>query len=167
MKSQVDWIRAVKMSARGENASSVNACKAFKNAHDSGDPGVPPADPVLQGKALAFESPAFCNVPLPRWSVSGIARYVRQSGIAAASNGSTKWRRLYEDRIRPWQYRSWILPRAPQFAVKAGRIPRLNKRELNRSLPKEDELLLSAADKQLYRPPIVVISSSQLCLAHQ
>ena len=31
------------------------------------------------------------------------------------------WRWLAEDAIRPWQHRSWIFPRDPDFAAKAGR----------------------------------------------
>jgi hypothetical protein len=27
-----------------------------------------------------------------------------------------------EDAIKPWQYRSWIFPRDPDFAVKAARV---------------------------------------------
>ena len=34
----------------------------------------------------------------------------------------TIWRWLSEDAIRPWNYRSWIFPRDPRFAEKAGRI---------------------------------------------
>ena len=32
------------------------------------------------------------------------------------------WRWLSADAIRPWNYRSWIFPRDPDFAAKAGRI---------------------------------------------
>jgi hypothetical protein len=34
----------------------------------------------------------------------------------------TVWRWLSADAIRPWNYRSWIFPRDPQFRQKAGRI---------------------------------------------
>ncbi len=34
----------------------------------------------------------------------------------------TVWRWLSADAIRPWNYRSWIFPRDPQFKEKAGRI---------------------------------------------
>jgi len=33
---------------------------------------------------------------------------------------STIWRWLAEDTLRPWRYRSWIFPRDPGFAAKAG-----------------------------------------------
>jgi hypothetical protein len=34
----------------------------------------------------------------------------------------TIWRWLHQDAIKPWQHRSWIFPRDPKFAEKAGRI---------------------------------------------
>jgi hypothetical protein len=34
----------------------------------------------------------------------------------------TVWRWLSEDAIKPWQFRSWIFPRDPEFTAKAGRI---------------------------------------------
>jgi hypothetical protein len=34
----------------------------------------------------------------------------------------TVWRWLSEDAIKPWQHRSWIFPRDPEFTAKAGRI---------------------------------------------
>lgn len=32
------------------------------------------------------------------------------------------WRWLSEDAIKPWQHRSWVFPRDPDFAAKAGRV---------------------------------------------
>jgi hypothetical protein len=43
-------------------------------------------------------------------------------GIVAQISGATLWRWLSQDALRPWRYRSWIFPRDPQFALKAGRI---------------------------------------------
>jgi len=37
-------------------------------------------------------------------------------------SGSTIWRWLGEDAIKPWQYRSWIFPRDLQFEQKAGKV---------------------------------------------
>ena len=44
------------------------------------------------------------------------------SGIVAQISGTTLWRWLSQDALRPWHHRSWIFPRDPQFARKAGRI---------------------------------------------
>ncbi|CAN5711908.1 hypothetical protein BH24ACT5_BH24ACT5_16380 [soil metagenome] len=37
-------------------------------------------------------------------------------------SGTTIWRWLSEDAIRPWARRSWIFPRDPNFEAKAGRV---------------------------------------------
>jgi len=43
-------------------------------------------------------------------------------GIVAEISGTTIWRWLAEDAIRPWKQRSWIFPRDPDFEAKAGRV---------------------------------------------
>src|SRR5258708_4322490 len=54
--------------------------------------------------------------------VLGLAREAVARGICEQISGITVWRWLSEDAIKPWQYRSWIFPRDPDFTVKAGRI---------------------------------------------
>lgn len=73
-------------------------------------------------KALACELPGERGVPLSRWSSAEIAREAVRRGIVAEISGATVWRWLSEDAIRPWSYRSWLFPRDPDFARKAGRI---------------------------------------------
>lgn len=75
---------------------------------------------VVEVKALACELPSESGVPLSRWSTHDIAREVVRRGIVARISGATVWRWLSEDAIRPWQHRSWIFPRDPNFAEKAG-----------------------------------------------
>jgi hypothetical protein len=84
--------------------------------------GVFPPAQVAEVKALACELPAQSGVPLSRWSAAEIARAATQRGIVAQVSGITVWRWLAEDAIRPWNYRSWIFPRDPRFAEKAGPI---------------------------------------------
>jgi hypothetical protein len=43
-------------------------------------------------------------------------------GLVAQISGTTLWRWLSQDALRPWRHRSWIFPRDPEFAAKAGRI---------------------------------------------
>ena len=71
---------------------------------------------------LACELPADSQVPLARWSSSELAREAVARGICEQISGVTVWRWLSEDAIKPWQHRSWIFPRDPDFAAKAGRI---------------------------------------------
>lgn len=62
------------------------------------------------------------QLPLSRLSLSEIRREVITQGLVAEISGATLWRWLSTDALRPWRYRSWIFPRDPDFATKAGRI---------------------------------------------
>lgn len=75
---------------------------------------------VIEVKELACQLPAESGVPLSRYSTSEIAREVVQRGIVASISGSTIWRWLHEDAIRPWFHRSWIFPKGTDFLEKAG-----------------------------------------------
>jgi len=77
---------------------------------------------VVQVKALACELPHRLSLPLARFSISELRREVLAQGIVAEISGTTLWRWLSADALRPWRYRSWIFPRDPQFLAKAGRI---------------------------------------------
>jgi hypothetical protein len=77
---------------------------------------------VVAVNALACELPARCGVPLSRWSRAELRRDVLTQGLVAEISGTTVWRWLHADAIRPWRSRSWIFPRDPAFAVKAGRL---------------------------------------------
>lgn len=77
---------------------------------------------IIQVKAVACELPSERGIPLSRFSTREITTEVIQRGIVAEISGSTIWRWLNEDAIKPWQYRSWIFPRDPQFEQKAGRV---------------------------------------------
>ena len=81
----------------------------------------PPAV-VVTVKALACERPAAADRPLARWSMSELAAEAQRSGLVATISGSTIWRWLDADAIRPWFHRSWLFPRDPAFEDKAGRI---------------------------------------------
>jgi hypothetical protein len=60
--------------------------------------------------------------PLARWSLSELRRAVVAQGVVAQISGATLWRWLSQDALRPWRHRSWLFPRDPAFAGKAGRI---------------------------------------------
>jgi hypothetical protein len=65
----------------------------------------------------------------------------------ATISESTIWRWLNEDAIRPWQFRSWIFPRDPDFFQKAGRILDLYERVWEGQSLKDDEFVVSADEK--------------------
>jgi hypothetical protein len=64
---------------------------------------------------------------------------VQQSGLLASISGNTLWRWLHDDAVRPWYQRSWIFPRDPEFATKAGRVLDLYAREWQGCALKDDE----------------------------
>ena len=76
----------------------------------------------MQVKALACELPHQHGLPLSRYSGQDLVREVVRQGLAASISGRTIWRWLDQDAIRPWQHRSWIFPRDPDFQVKAERV---------------------------------------------
>lgn len=71
---------------------------------------------------MACELPARLGLPLSRFSRAELRRHVLSLGIVAEISGITIWRWLREDAIRPWTHRSWIFPKDPDFANKAGRV---------------------------------------------
>jgi hypothetical protein len=110
-------------------------------------PGLFPPELVVQVKAWACELPSTHDLPLSRWSTTDLAREACQSGLVASISGSTLWRWLHQDAIRPWYHRSWIFPRDPNFAHKAGRILDLYARVWEGNALKDDEFVISADEK--------------------
>jgi len=111
---------------------------------------LPPAFPpslVVQVKALACELPHRLGLPLSRLSIAEIRRHVVTQGLVAEISGATLWRWLSSDALRPWQHRSWIFPRDPEFAAKAGRVLDLYERVWEGSPLGVDDFVLSADEK--------------------
>ena len=77
---------------------------------------------MVEVKALACQLPKDLGLPLSHLTYAEIADAAVERGIVASISGSTVWRWLTTDAIKPWQYRSWIWPRDPLFAEKAGRV---------------------------------------------
>src|SRR5512135_2977565 len=71
--------------------------------------------------ALACALPAESGVPLSRWSGPDLAREMAARCQVTVS-ASTIGRWLAGDALKPWQHRSWISVRDPEFAAKAGRV---------------------------------------------
>ena len=57
------------------------------------------------------------------------------------------WRYLAQDAIRPWAWRSWIFPRDPDFAEKAGRVLDLYERRWEGKLLHPGDYVISADEK--------------------
>jgi hypothetical protein len=101
----------------------------------------------VQVKALACEIPARLGIPLSRFSTSELAREVVTRGIAASISGATVWRWLSADALKPWQHRSWIFPRDPDFEAKAGPVLDLYQRLWDGRSLRPDEYVISADEK--------------------
>jgi len=102
---------------------------------------------VVGVKALACELPAESGVPLPRWSAPELAVEAVARGIVEAVSASTVRRWLAEDVLKPWQHRSWIFPRDPDFVVKAARVLDLYARTWQGELLGEGEFVVCADEK--------------------
>jgi hypothetical protein len=99
--------------------------------------------------ALACELPATTGVPLSRWSSSELAREAAARGIVERISDVTVWRWLSEDAIRPWNYGSWIFPRDPRFAEKAGPILDLSAGRWQGELLHPGDFVVCADEKAL------------------
>jgi len=106
----------------------------------------PPAT-VVAVKALACELPAQLGLPLSRFSMAEIKREVLSRGLVASIGETTIWRWLSQDAIRPWHHRSWIFPRDPDFASKAGHVLDLYERIWQGQALRADEYVISADEK--------------------
>ena len=98
-------------------------------------------------KAMACQLPATYGVPLSRWSCPELAVEVVAAGIAPAMSPSTVRRILTHDAIKPWQYRSWISIRDPDFAAKAQRVLDLYARTYDGQPLGDDEYVISSDEK--------------------
>ena len=100
-------------------------------------------------KALACEFPAKATNPQPlaRWQCPDLARAAVEHGITASISGTTIWRWLSADAIKPWQHRSWIFPRDPDFGPKAARVLDLYARRLHDTPLRPDEYVICADEK--------------------
>jgi hypothetical protein len=105
----------------GEDGSSTIGWAGSRTSRARVARAVFPPQQVAEVKAIACELPATRGLPLSKFSRVELHRLVIERGVTDAS-ASTIWRWLHEDAIKPWQTRSWIFPRDPQFAEKAGRV---------------------------------------------
>lgn len=106
-----------------------------------------PAPVVAEVKAMACEPPEQRDVPLSRWSSSELAAQAVAEGLTVSVSASTVRRWLAEDAIKPWQHRSWIFPRDPEFAFKAARVLDLYAGTWCGIELGEDEYVISADEK--------------------
>ena len=119
----------------------------LKDRPRSGRPRRFAAEVVAAVKAMACEPPQARAVPLSRWSSAELAAQAVTEGLAVSVSASTVRRWLAQDAIKPWQHRSWIFPRDPDFAAKAARVLDLYERVWDGAALGADEYVLSADEK--------------------
>lgn len=102
---------------------------------------------IAEVKALACQLPAETGVPLSRWSCPDLAGQAVARGITSAIPASTVRRILAADTLKPWQYRSWLFIRDPDFAAKATRVLDLYARAWDGQPLGEQEYVISSDEK--------------------
>jgi transposase len=124
---------------------------------DRDRPGRPRASPpavIAEVKAIACELPALRAVPLSRFSVADVREEAIACGLVEQVSVSTVWRWLDEDALKLWRHRSWIFPRAPDFAPKAGVVLDLYQRWFGGERLGPDEFVVSADEKTSGPAPV-------------
>jgi len=101
-------------------------------------------------KALACALPATRGWPLSRWTSADLA----PAGIAESMSVSTVRRILTKDAIKPWQYRSWISVRDPNFQAKAARVLELLPAPPRRPSPRRRRVRHQQRGEDLHPSPL-------------
>jgi transposase len=102
-------------------AATDQRLEALTDRPRSGRPPVHGPGVRAEAVALACALPAENDVPLSRWSCPEIARELAaRCDVAVSASSVRRW--LADDALKPWQHRSWISVRDPDFAVKAARV---------------------------------------------
>jgi hypothetical protein len=110
------------------------------------DRAVFPPEQVAEVVAVACELPARHERPLGRFSRTELHRLVIEQGVTDAS-ATTIWRWLHDRSLKPWQQRSWIFPRDPEFQPKAGRVLDLYARRFEGRRLQPGEYVICADEK--------------------
>ena len=125
----------------------VNRLEGLSDAPRSGRPRLFTDTQAAQVKALACQLPAEHGIPLSRWSAAELADEAVAAGIVADISAATVARWLADDALKPWRYRSWIFPRDPDFAAKAGVVLDLYARIWQGRPLADNEFVISADEK--------------------
>jgi hypothetical protein len=84
---------------------------------------------------------------LPYFSLRDLTTRVRAELALDRLAASTVWEILARDALKPWQYRSWIFPRDPEFALRAGVVLDLYGRVYQGAPLEADDFIFSGDEK--------------------
>lgn len=107
--------------ARGARSGRPRGSGWRTGAGRGASPLFPPRE-IATVTALACELPTQREQPLSRYSTADLTRLIAAHPDAPPMSVSTIWRLLDQDALKPWRHRSWLFPRDPEFAAKAGRV---------------------------------------------
>jgi hypothetical protein len=133
-------------SASGDEGSASRASRVCGTGRARVARAVFPPEQVAEVVAVACELPAAHDRPLSRFSRTELHRLVIEQGVTEAS-ASTIWRWLHDRSLKPWQQRSWIFPRDPDFQAKAGRVLDLYARRSDGALLHPGDFVVCADEK--------------------
>src|SRR4051812_3021743 len=115
------WTAIPTVSVIDDDGSVRRVWRDCRTGRGRVDRAVFPPEQVAEVIAVACELPARHERPLSRFSRVELHRLVIEQGVTEAS-ATTIWRWLHDRSLKPWQQRSWIFPRDPEFQPKAGRV---------------------------------------------
>ncbi|TXH34932.1 MAG: IS630 family transposase [Rhodospirillaceae bacterium] len=124
------------------------ADKGIEGLADAPRPGRPPiytATERAKVTAWACALPAEHDLPLSRWSAAELAAQLHHDGITASVSTVRRW--LDHDALKPWQQRSWIFVRDPDFEAKAAVVLDLYAGIYKGTALGADEYVISADEK--------------------
>ena len=147
-RSPGPWVSPMTPSASGGAGSASTASTVLRDRPRTGRPPPLPRDGGGRGEGAGLR--AARRQRTCRWP-SGAARTwpprPLERGIVASVSASTVRRWLAADALKPWQHRSWIFPRDPDFAVKAARVLDLYARVFDGEPLGDNDYVLSADEK--------------------
>lgn len=136
-----------KSSPSGVSASTAIGSEALRLSRAAGaQPAFPPSV-MVEVKRIACEAPRNLGLPLSRLTIPEVQRVAVERGLVASISGTTIWRWLTADAIKPWRYRSWIFPRDPAFAERAACVLDLYAGIWKDEPLSPDDLVISADEK--------------------
>src|SRR3954462_14764706 len=140
------WTAIPTVSVIDDDGSVRRVWRDCRTGRGRVDRAVFPPEQVAEVIAVACELPARHERPLSRFSRVELHRLVIEQGVSDAS-ASMIWRWLHDRSIKPWQQRSWIFPRDPEFQPKAGRVLDLYARRFEGRLLHPGEYVICADEK--------------------
>jgi transposase len=100
---------------------SVDGLAGLRDAARPGRPRRLPEAVRAEVIALACELPATSGAPLSRWSSPELAgELATRYQVRVSPSTVRRW--LADDVLKPWQHRTWISVRDPDFSLKAARV---------------------------------------------